>query len=179
MATNKGRIRYHRGWTMVGELAGTPLDVARKAGEGQRRLGTWRRTGRAWGNQRGLTALELAVVMATLAVLAGIVAVSTSGLTSTARRSTKSADIAEVQRAIDGYRGQHPRNYFPVSPEADTLIADTQIDFAASITTPEGVTKRFVPDFLQKEPNHADDTPSSWRVAPNGKVTNTLDSGDY
>ncbi|MBI2862952.1 MAG: hypothetical protein HYX94_00115 [Chloroflexi bacterium] len=112
--------------------------------------------------------------MAILSILAAIVAGNTTGMSAGARGSSKSTDVSEVQKAVDNFKGQHPRNYYPTSPQTSTLTVNTQINFSALFTTPEGTTKTFVPDFLQRAAKHAADAPSSWQITTDGTVTSTL-----
>ncbi|MBI2862959.1 MAG: prepilin-type N-terminal cleavage/methylation domain-containing protein [Chloroflexi bacterium] len=127
------------------------------------------------GNQRGLTAIELAVVVAILAVLAAIVAGNTTGMSTTARGTSMETDRVEVQKAVDNYRGQNPTSGFPVDGDATVLTQTTAINWDASFTPNEtgAVAKLFVPNFLQREAKHSTRTKSSLIVAltnPLGRV---------
>ncbi len=139
-----------------------------------------KRMGGLNGDQRGLTAIELAVVVAILAVLAAIVAGNTTGMSTNARGASKSTDIAEVQKAVDNYKGQHPANYYPISTtQASTIAVTKTLNFFASYTTPEGAIKTFVPDFLARKAKHWDDFSNTWQIDSDGKVSNTLLDSQY
>ncbi|MDO8689412.1 MAG: type II secretion system protein [Dehalococcoidia bacterium] len=147
-------------------------------------------------DQAGLTAIELAVVVAILAILAALVAGSTSGMSTNARGASKSTDISEVQKAVDNYRGQEPHSYFPIATQASTVVTNTSIAFGAYFVTPDTVplTKTLVSDFMQRNPKHATDSslgatdgscPTSltnnntWYIDSTGKVGNCLLDSAY
>ncbi|MBI2862955.1 MAG: beta-propeller fold lactonase family protein [Chloroflexi bacterium] len=144
------------------------------------------------GQEAGLTAIELAVVMAVLAILAGIVAGSVTGMNQAARGAAQVTDKAEVQKAIDRWVGEQPASRYPVgtpvivdannvpagsaSPASNGLPASgsglyARILFGDGFTNPEGATKRFIPDHLQRLPKHGGDTPNPWVVDERGTVS--------
>ncbi|MDO8670613.1 MAG: prepilin-type N-terminal cleavage/methylation domain-containing protein [Dehalococcoidia bacterium] len=138
------------------------------------------------GDQRGLTAIELAVVVAILAVLAAIVAGNTTGMSTAARGSSMSTDKSEVQKAVDNYKGQNPTSGYPVAGGLTVLTTTTAIVFTSTYTTNDSpaVTKTFVPDFLQRNVKHWDEkTPGTltpvWQLDPNGQVVVNLSNSQY
>ncbi|MBI2862960.1 MAG: prepilin-type N-terminal cleavage/methylation domain-containing protein [Chloroflexi bacterium] len=144
------------------------------------------------GDQRGLTAIELAVVVAILAVLAAIVAGNTTGMSTTARGTSMETDRVEVQKAVDNYRGQNPNSGFPVDGNATTLTADTPIKWDASFTPNEtgAAAKLFVPSFLQREVKHSTRTKTTlvtatnaqgrvWVIGTDGQVAVHLQDYEY
>ena len=54
-------------------------------------------------NERGFTLIELLIVLAILAILVGVVAMSVGGITDTANDRAMSAELEVVQTAIDTY----------------------------------------------------------------------------
>lgn len=68
---------------------------------------------RTIGAQRGLTLLEVAVVGAILSILAGLTSVAVSGSSKSASGAAILADVAEVQKAVANFSGQHPSGLYP------------------------------------------------------------------
>ena len=66
-----------------------------------------------FSSQSGITLLELTVVSAILAVLAGIIAFSVSGQSTQSRNAVQLIDISEVQKATDTFAGRHPQGRYP------------------------------------------------------------------
>ena len=63
--------------------------------------------------EAGLTLLELAVVVAILGILAALAAVGGAGASTQARSEAKKKDIADVQRAVFDYIGNHHKAHHP------------------------------------------------------------------
>jgi len=55
-------------------------------------------------NEKGFTLIELLIVLAILAILVGVVAMSVGGITDTANTRAMSAELEVVQTAIDTYK---------------------------------------------------------------------------
>lgn len=130
-------------------------------------------------NNRGVTLLELSVVAAIIAVLSTLAAVGVTNAVSTTRSTTKISDASEVGKALQNYAGQHPAAEYPtlngclpgqtynVSLKSCAIGSDpgaydieapntyTAIIWGKGYKTPEGVTKTFIPGFLQSVPKHA------------------------
>lgn len=128
---------------------------------------------------RGVTLLELAVVAAIIAVLSTLAAVGVTSAVSTTRGTTKVSDASEVGKAIQNYAGQHPSAEYPTingclpgqsySVSTKTCVAGTDpgaynieipatymaIIWGKGYKTPEGITRTFVPGFLQSVPKHS------------------------
>ncbi|MBI2862954.1 MAG: type II secretion system protein [Chloroflexi bacterium] len=137
-----------------------------------------RTKGEGKGGEAGLTLIELAIVLAILGILMTIVMISVRGSGTSARGTTKSTDIMEVQKAVNGYQALHPQEIWPtlgkqvgsVSVEAgkaptlpfsaDNPLTFVAIDWDATFTTPPLGTKKLVPSFLAKRPKHASETTS-------------------
>ena len=64
-------------------------------------------------SEKGLTLLELTVVAAILAILAGLTAVAVTGSASAGKGAVLEADIAEIQKAVNRFNGEHPKGFFP------------------------------------------------------------------
>ncbi|MBI2862957.1 MAG: prepilin-type N-terminal cleavage/methylation domain-containing protein [Chloroflexi bacterium] len=139
--------------------------------------------------EKGLTAIELAVVMAVLAILAGIVAGSVTGMNQSARSAAATTDAKEVQKAVDRWVGEHNSARYPVSTpvvvDAENAVASgatpasnglpragaglyVRIAFTDSFTSPEGVTRSFVPNYLARIPKYGRDDPNPWVVDEKG-----------
>lgn len=152
---------------------------------------------RMQSDERGLTAIELAVVVAMLAILAALVAGNVAGLSSTARSSAQGTDVVEVQKAADRWVTDQGSRY-PVStpvivsssnvvtasatPASSGLAASgsglyVRVVFTDTFTNSDGATKTFVPDYLQRNPKHAGDSTNPWLIDATGKVTVVLSSG--
>ena len=126
--------------------------------------------------ERGLTLLELAVVATILAILAALAATGVVGQVSGSRTATKISDIAEVQKAVDGYQSSHITAEFPVK-DGDLLTSGSiGILFTSSFTTPEGESKRLVPSFLQRKPKHAIDCAKDGEVV--GRISASTTNPD-
>ncbi|MBI4322147.1 MAG: prepilin-type N-terminal cleavage/methylation domain-containing protein [Chloroflexi bacterium] len=127
-------------------------------------------------DERGLTAIELAVVVAILAILAALVSSNASGLNTTARAATQTSDVAEVQKALDRYSAEHPSGGYPTASGSPPSLGSTAaISFTASFQNSDGATKTFVPDYVKRNPKHASD--SWWTVDYTGTVTVAVPSG--
>src|SRR3972149_537454 len=63
-----------------------------------------------FGKEKGITLLELVVVLSILAVVASIVTPAVGGQTTRGRASTKASDIAAVQSAVDNFSSDSPSN---------------------------------------------------------------------
>lgn len=133
-----------------------------------------------WRRARGVTLLELVVVLSILAIVSALVTPAVSGQTTRARAATKAADTSTVQSAADLYSGEAPTNpngspRYPINqstlPTASdyhaTITGFTLPDgstatlyvkpliFSASYTaTDGGATKTFAPDYLKWAPKH-------------------------
>lgn len=131
--------------------------------------------------ERGLSLLELTVVMAVIAVLAALTAVAVTGTTSSAKATAKANDEGEVTKAAQNFAGTQPKSFQPVTTsgtgletiqavftvdEASPIGADLDGDGALTSTAVEvyeinfsaddGSGKLFVPGYLPKTPKHAD-----------------------
>lgn len=134
-------------------------------------------------DERGITLLEMMVVITILAIINSVVLPAVTGRTTQAREASRMTDEATVTRAVDTYSGTAPpdpegRPKYPVWGGAlptqisyQAIVYDfvlpsgakvtlyvKPIDFAASFTRIEtGETLRFVPGHLQQTPKHARD----------------------
>ncbi|MDO8530892.1 MAG: prepilin-type N-terminal cleavage/methylation domain-containing protein [Dehalococcoidia bacterium] len=133
------------------------------------------------GREKGVTLLELVVVLSIMAVIASIVAPAVGGKTTSGRGTVKVSDIATVQGAVDNYVGEAPAltnypvngnqkpslatgNYqatitsFVMPDGATTTLYVKPIDFNSNfLKTGEGAgtTKTFVPSYLKTYPKHS------------------------
>ena len=80
---------------------------------------------RIYQEERGITLLELTVVSAILAVLAGIISLSVSGRGTEGRATAKVSDEGTIQQAVDRYSGEHPGGLFPT---LNGCLADRILD---------------------------------------------------
>lgn len=137
------------------------------------------------GREKGVTLLELVVVLSIMAVIASIVTPAVGGQTTRSRASTQVSDIAAAQGAADNYIGDAPAlASYPVNgnqkPSASDFHAKITsfampdgssatlyvkpIDFDSSfLATGEGAgtTKKFKPDYLKTYPKHSGATGST------------------
>ena len=119
--------------------------------------------------QRGFTLVELLAVMAIIGILAGVVAGSVTGLSSSGQNAQIQSDTKVMETAADRFFNESFPQIYPVS-DADTngdgvLDEDDSpplpagdvnvrlIDFDARL--PQDPTKTFTPDFLKDIPNSA------------------------
>ena len=65
------------------------------------------------GEQRGLSLLALTVVAAIIAILAALTSVAVTGTTSTTRAVIRLSDIAEMQKAVANFAGEHSSSQLP------------------------------------------------------------------
>lgn len=141
------------------------------------------------GREKGITLLELVVVLSILAVVASIVTPAVGGQTTRGRASTQVSDIAATQGAVDNYSGDAPAvsdgvSSYPVNgkhkpsstdfhatitgfkmPDGSTATLYVKpIDFNATFTATgegAGVAKKFVPNYLKSYPKHSGTTSSA------------------
>lgn len=139
-----------------------------------------------FGQEKGITLLELVVVLSILAVVASIVTPAVGGQTTRGRASTKASDIAAVQSAVDNFSSDSPSNSdltagYPVNgkkkpssseyhakinsfvlPDGSTTILYVKpIDFNAEFTASgeSGTsTKKLVPGYVRAFPKHSGTT---------------------
>lgn len=120
-----------------------------------------------------MTLIELAVVLAVTAILAGITLVAVRGSGATARGTTKVTDTREVQKAVNVYHGLHPQDKWPTSgkqiaghailsgdlPKLPFAVSNpasfVAIDWSATFTTSLDGPRSLVPQFLRRMPKHA------------------------
>ena len=141
-----------------------------------------------FGHEKGITLLELVVVLSILAVVASIVTPAVGGQTTRGRASTKASDIAAVQSAVDNFSSDSPSNSdltsgYPVNgkqkpsnttgnyhavisdfklPDGSTTTLYVKpIDFNAEFTASgeSGTsTKKLVPGYVRAFPKHSGTT---------------------
>lgn len=122
--------------------------------------------------ERGLTLVELAVVVAVLAILVGLAAIGVTGAGTRARATTKVKDIREVQQAVNAYRGLHPQEKWPTARKQVGQVAIetgnlpivpfaagdpasfVAIDWSSTFTTTLDGARSLVPNFLRTSPKH-------------------------
>ncbi len=148
-----------------------------------------------FGQEKGITLLELVVVLSILAVVASIVTPAVGGQTTRGRASTKASDIAAVQSAVDNFSSDSPSNSdltagYPVNgkkkpsttdyhakitlfvlPDGSTTTMYVKpIDFNAEFTASGEsgtTTKKLVPNYVRASPKH-----SGGGTDPNVTITN-------
>jgi prepilin-type N-terminal cleavage/methylation domain-containing protein len=96
--------------------------------------------------ERGLTLLELTVVAAILAILAALTAAGVTGTTSGSRGAAKANDVGEVQKAVEGFSGEHPNGGFPT---ADSCLTDQMPDSVTGLCVSGSPTDQFTIDETQ------------------------------
>ncbi|MEK7872882.1 MAG: prepilin-type N-terminal cleavage/methylation domain-containing protein [Chloroflexota bacterium] len=139
-----------------------------------------------FGQEKGITLLELVVVLSILAVVASIVTPAVGGQTTRGRASTKVSDIAAVQSAVDNFSSDSPANAdltsaYPINgkkkpsatdyhakitlfvlPDGSTTTLYVKpIDFNAQFTATgeAGSTdKKLVPGYVRAFPKHSGTT---------------------
>ncbi len=133
------------------------------------------------GREKGVTLLELVVVLSIMAVIASIVAPAVGGQSTRGRGSAKVSDIASVQGAVDNYVGDAPAlvsypvrgnqkptcatggyhakiTSFGMPDGSSVTLCVKPIDFGSNfLSTGEGAgtTKTFVPTYLKTYPKHS------------------------
>lgn len=139
------------------------------------------------GREKGVTLLELVVVLSIMAVIASIVAPAVGGKTTGGRGTAKVSDIATTQGAVDNYVGEAPASVsYPVNgnqkptnatggyhatitsfvmPDGSSATLYVKpVDFTSSFSAVgEGgeATKTFVPNYLKTYPKHSGATGST------------------
>ncbi len=141
-----------------------------------------------FGHEKGITLLELVVVLSILAVVASIVTPAVGGQTTRGRASTKASDIAAVQSAVDNFSSDSPSNSdlssgYPVNgkqkpsnttgnyhavisdfklPDGSTTTLYVKpIDFNSEFTASGEAgttTKKLVPNYVRAFPKHSGTT---------------------
>ncbi len=133
-----------------------------------------------WRRARGVTLLELVVVLSILAIVSALVTPAVSGQTTRARAATKAADTSTVQGAVDLYSGEAPassddnprypvnQGTLPTAADYHATITSFRLSdgstatlyvkpllFSASYTAADSsTTKTFAPDYLKWAPKH-------------------------
>ncbi len=150
--------------------------------------------------KRGFTLVELMVVMAIMAVLAGIVVPTVIGVGSQAKGTAKTSDTKEVDDAVQKFSvdtskfptygstpaaGQTPANTWSAGsvPAANSTPAYAGINFTYSGTKSDGTPVALYPDYLKKLPKYAGtpatDLSQRWRIDSSNVVSIQLDGGTY
>lgn len=136
-------------------------------------------------DKRGLTLMELVVVLSILGILAAIVTPAVTGATTGGRATAAKGDIKNTQEAVDRYQGDEPASKYPTSDGAAATTALSTsgvttgmlkaIYWNATFTDPRDATKSktFVPDYLRLKPAHADQDV----VLASGDTVNTFFDG--
>ncbi len=135
---------------------------------------------RLWRQARGITLLELVVVLSILAIVSSLITPAVSGQTTRARSATKASDTSTAQSAVDLYSGEAPTNSggsprYPVNqgtlptssdyhatitgftlPDGSTTTLYVKpLIFSASYALPDSdASKTFAPDYLKWAPRH-------------------------
>lgn len=139
------------------------------------------------GREKGVTLLELVVVLSIMAVIASIVAPAVGGKTTGGRGTAKASDTATVQGAVDNYVGEAPASVsYPVNgnqkptsatggyqakitgfvmPDGSSATLYVKpVDFKSSFSAvgeSAEATKTFVPNYLKTYPKHSGATGST------------------
>ncbi len=151
--------------------------------------------------KRGFTLVELMVVMAIMAVLAGIVVPTVIGVGSQAKGTAQTSDTKEVDDAVQKFSvdtskfptyGATPTNVAntPTNgwsagsiPAANSTPAYAGINFTYSVAKSDGTPVALYPDYLKKLPKYAGtpatDLSQRWRIDSNHVVSIQLDGGTY